>query len=168
MANIQLAKNLLYLRTLYNLKQDDIANLFNITRQACSNYEKSTRTPDLDVLASFAAYFHVTLDQLILHDLKAEGFTADSDPSSVMMESKTPYMQGIEKNTGNYIYLTEEELNLILAFRSSSDEQRKIVTAFLILINDPTYNIFMLMLPIQIHHEPHSLLFQYLLPEPVL
>ena len=28
MANIQLAKNLLYLRTLYNLKQDDIANLF--------------------------------------------------------------------------------------------------------------------------------------------
>ena len=86
MANIQLAKNLLYLRTLYNLKQDDIANLFNITRQACSNYEKSTRTPDLDVLASFAAYFHVTLDQLILHDLKAEGFTADSDPSSVMME----------------------------------------------------------------------------------
>ena len=120
MANIQLAKNLLYLRTLYNLKQDDIANLFNITRQACSNY-----------LASFAAYFHVTLDQLILHDLKAEGFTADSDPSSVMMESKTPYMQGIEKNTGNYIYLTEEELNLILAFRSSSDEQRKIVTGFL-------------------------------------
>ena len=103
MANIQLAKNLLYLRTLYNLKQDDIANLFNITRQACSNYEKSTRTPDLDVLASFAA----------------------------MMESKTPYMQGIEKNTGNYIYLTEEELNLILAFRSSSDEQRKIVTGFL-------------------------------------
>ena len=79
----------------------------------------------------FAAYFHVTLDQLILHDLKAEGFTADSDPSSVMMESKTPYMQGIEKNTGNYIYLTEEELNLILAFRSSSDEQRKIVTGFL-------------------------------------
>ena len=131
MANIQLAKNLLYLRTLYNLKQDDIANLFNITRQACSNYEKSTRTPDLDFLASFAAYFHVTLDQLILHDLKAEGFTADSDPSSVMMESKTPYMQGIEKNTGNYIYLTEEELNLILAFRSSSDEQRKIVTGFL-------------------------------------
>lgn len=168
MANIQLAKNLLYLRTLYNLKQDDIANLFNITRQACSNYEKSTRTPDLDVLASFAAYFHVTLDQLILHDLKAEGFTADSDPSSVMMESKTPYMQGIEKNTGNYIYLTEEELNLILAFRSSSDEQRKLLPAFLILINDPTYNIFMLMLPIQIHHEPHSLLFQYLLPEPVL
>lgn len=40
MVNIQLAKNLLYLRTLYNLKQDDIANLFNITRQACSNYEK--------------------------------------------------------------------------------------------------------------------------------
>mgnify|MGYP002599895805 CR=1 FL=1 len=131
MANIQLAKNLLYLRTLYNLKQDDIANLFNITRQACSNYEKSTRTPDLDVLASFAAHFHVTMDQLILCDLEAEHFIPGSEYPSGMRETVTPYMQGIEKNTGNYIYLTEEELNLILAFRSSSDEQRKIVTGFL-------------------------------------
>ena len=131
MANLQLAKNLFYLRTISGLKQDDIADIFNISRQACSNYEKSTRTPDLDVLASFAAYFHVTLDQLILHDLKAEGFTADSDPSSVMMESKTPYMQGIEKNTGNYIYLTEEEVDLVFAFRSSSDEKRKLATGFL-------------------------------------
>ena len=76
--------------------------------------------------------FHVTLDQLILHDLKAEGFTADSAPSSVMMESKISIYAGYrKKSTGNYIYLTEEELNLILAFRSSSDEQRKIVTGFL-------------------------------------
>ena len=48
-----------------------------------------------------------------------------------MMESKTPYMQGIEKNTGNYIYLTEEEVDLVFAFRSSSDEKRKLATGFL-------------------------------------
>ena len=34
MANIQLAKNLLYLRTLYNLKQDDIANSISPVRPA--------------------------------------------------------------------------------------------------------------------------------------
>lgn len=47
MANLQLAKNLFYLRTISGLKQDDIADIFNISRQACSNYETSTRTPDL-------------------------------------------------------------------------------------------------------------------------
>lgn len=70
MANLQLAKNLFYLRTISGLKQDDIADIFNISRQACSNYETSTRTPDLGYLASFATHFHVTMDQLILCDLK--------------------------------------------------------------------------------------------------
>lgn len=131
MANLQLAKNLFYLRTISGLKQDDIADIFSITRQACSNYETSTRTPDLDYLASFAAHFHVTMDQLILHDLEAEHFIPEPEYPSGMQETVTPYMQGIEKNTGNYIYLTEEELKLIFAFRSSSDEQRQLVTGFL-------------------------------------
>ena len=78
MANLQLAKNLFYLRTISGLKQDDIADIFNISRQACSNYETSTRTPDLGYLASFAAHFHVTMDQLILCDLEAEHFIPDS------------------------------------------------------------------------------------------
>ena len=123
MANLQLAKNLFYLRTISGLKQDDIADIFNISRQACSNYETSTRTPDLGYLASFAAHFHVTMDQLILCDLEAEHFIPGSEyPSG---------MQGIEKNTGNYIYLTEEEVDLVFAFRSSSDEKRKLATGFL-------------------------------------
>lgn len=111
MANLQLAKNLFYLRTISGLKQDDIADIFNISRQACSNYETSTRTPDLGYLASFAAHFHVTMDQLILCDLEAEHFIPGSEYPSGMRETVTPYMQGIEKNTGNYIYLTEEEVD---------------------------------------------------------
>lgn len=79
MANLQLAKNLFYLRTISGLKQDDIADIFNISRQACSNYETSTRTPDLGYLASFAAHFHVTMDQLILCDLEAEHFIPGSN-----------------------------------------------------------------------------------------
>lgn len=97
MANLQLAKNLFYLRTISGLKQDDIADIFNISRQACSNYETSTRTPDLGYLASFAAHFHVTMDQLILCDLEAEHFIPGSEYPSGMHETVTPYMQGIEK-----------------------------------------------------------------------
>ena len=121
MANLQLAKNLFYLRTISGLKQDDIADIFNISRQACSNYETSTRTPDLGYLASFAAHFHVTMDQLILCDLEAEHFIPGSEYPSGMRETVTPYMQGIEKNTGNYIYLTEEEVyshSVLLPMRS--------------------------------------------------
>ena len=112
MANLQLAKNLFYLRTISGLKQDDIADIFNISRQACSNYETSTRTPDLGYL-------------------EAEHFIPGSEYPSGMRETVTPYMQGIEKNTGNYIYLTEEEVDLVFAFRSSSDEKRKLATGFL-------------------------------------
>ena len=97
MANLQLAKNLFYLRTISGLKQDDIADIFNISRQACSNYETSTRTPDLGYLASFATHFHVTMDQLILCDLEAEHFIPGSEYPSGMRETVTPYMQGIEK-----------------------------------------------------------------------
>ena len=82
-------------------------------------------------LASFAAHFHVTMDQLILCDLEAEHFIPGSEYPSGMRETVTPYMQGIEKNTGNYIYLTEEEVDLVFAFRSSSDEKRKLATGFL-------------------------------------
>ena len=52
----------------------NIADIFKYQPSACSNYETSTRTPDLGYLASFATHFHVTMDQLILCDLEAEHF----------------------------------------------------------------------------------------------
>lgn len=131
MANLQLAKNLLYLRTKCQLTQDDIADIFSISRQTCSNYETGARTPGLDVLASFACFYHVTFDQLILHDLESEGFEPRLTHSSVMRESMSPYLRGIEKNTGNYIYISQEELDLIFDFRSSTPERRKLITGFL-------------------------------------
>ena len=70
MANIQLAANLRYLRELNKQNQEDTGAVFNITRQAYSNYETMTRTPDLDMLVRIATYYDLTLDQLILQDLQ--------------------------------------------------------------------------------------------------
>ena len=95
MANLQLAKNLFYLRTISGLKQDDIADIFNISRQACSNYETSTRTPDLGYLASFATHFHVTMDQLILCDLEAEHFIPGSEYPSGMRETNSSQLAAL-------------------------------------------------------------------------
>ena len=132
MANLQLAKNLFYLRTISGLKQDDIADIFNISRQACSNYETSTRTPDLGYLASFAAHFHVTMDQLILCDLEAEHFIPGSEYPSGMREYGYSLYAGNRKKIPVTTSISpKKKWILVFAFRSSSDEKRKLATGFL-------------------------------------
>lgn len=153
MANLQLARNLRFLRKKNHLNQEDLANMLSISRQAYCNYENSSRTPDIENLVILAAHFHISLDQLILHDLEADAHLSASSFSSAIRETTTPYLhtpagtmaessisadtflsshaKGIEKNTGNYIYLSSEELDTVLTLRSSSSETRQIVTGFL-------------------------------------
>lgn len=121
MANIQLAANLRYLRELSKQRQEDTGALFSVTRQAYSNYETMTRTPDLDMLVRIASYYELTLDQLILHNL--------ANPDSTSKE-KMPNNMALHKSTDNSIYLTDEELELILNFRSLSEEDRTIIKGF--------------------------------------
>ena len=153
MANLQLARNLRFLRKKNHLNQEDLANMLSISRQAYCNYENSSRTPDIENLVILAAHFHISLDQLILHDLEDEALLDSSSFSSAIHETPTPYLhaqtdtltessistdtflashaKGIEKNTGNYIYLSPEELDTVLTLRSTSPETRQIVTGFL-------------------------------------
>lgn len=153
MANLQLARNLRFLRKKNHLNQEDLANMLSISRQAYCNYENSSRTPDIENLVILAAHFHISLDQLILHDLEDEALLDSSSFSSAIHETPTPYLhaqtgtltessistdtflashaKGIEKNTGNYIYLSSEELDTVLTLRSTSPETRQIVTGFL-------------------------------------
>lgn len=126
MPNVQLASNLRYLRKKHHLTQDDIAKVLNISRQAYSNYETSSRTPDLDTLICLSSYYHVTLDDLAFRSIQET--TASSD---ILRETPVSYTLTSDKNTGNSIYLTEEELNLILSFRTLSYENKQIITGFL-------------------------------------
>ena len=61
MANIQLTENLRILRERSNLKQDEFSRYLNISRQTYSNYERGTRTPDLELLKSIADFYHIPL-----------------------------------------------------------------------------------------------------------
>lgn len=126
MPNVQLANNLRYLRKKHNLTQDDVSRVLNISRQAYSNYETSNRTPDLDTLICLSSYYHISLDDLAFRSLP--GMTASSD---TLRETPVSYTLTSDKNTGNSIYLTEEELNLILRFRTLSRENKQIITGFL-------------------------------------
>lgn len=128
MSNIQLANNLRFLRTKHKLTQDDLSSLLNISRQAYSNYETSKRTPDLDSLLHISRFYRISIDELILDNLQSTYHTSALKTG----EEYIPYVvMAKEKNTGNSIYLSREELDFIIKYRALSEENKQILAGFL-------------------------------------
>ena len=126
MSNIQLANNLRFLRTKHKLTQDDLSSLLNISRQAYSNYE--TRTPDLDSLLHISRFYRISIDELVLDNLQSTYHTSALKTG----EEYIPYVvMAKEKNTGNSIYLSREELDFIIKYRALSEENKQILAGFL-------------------------------------
>ena len=138
MSNIQLAKNLKYLREKAKLKQDDMGDIINLTRQAYSNYENLQRTPDIDTLMILANYYKVSLNDLIFCNL-SESYT----PFEGLSEGDIPYIFSksektvTNKKTGKIeklnptIYLSESELDMILKFRDLPPEKQELIKGFI-------------------------------------
>ena len=128
MSNIQLANNLRILRTKHKLTQDDLSSLLNISRQAYSNYETSKRTPDLDSLLHISRFYRISIDELVLDNLQSTYHTSALKTG----EEYIPYVvMAKEKNTGNSIYLSREELDFIIKYRALSEENKQILAGFL-------------------------------------
>ena len=128
MSNIQLANNLRFLRTKHKLTQDDLSSLLNISRQAYSNYETSKRTPDLDSLLHISRFYRISIDELVLDNLQSTYHTSAMKTG----EEYIPYVvMAKEKNTGNSIYLSREELDFIIKYRALSEENKQILAGFL-------------------------------------
>lgn len=128
MSNIQLANNLRFLRTKHKLTQDDLSSLLNISRQAYSNYETSKRTPDLDSLLHISRFYRISIDKLVLDNLQSTYHTSALKTG----EEYIPYVvMAKEKNTGNSICLSREELDFIIKYRALSEENKQILAGFL-------------------------------------
>ncbi len=125
MANLQLAKNLKYLRKKNNYNQMQLGELLNISRQAYSNYERCERTPDLDSLIRIAQAHNVTLDQLVNQNLN----TLVSDEwISYTPAVNAPAIKPLSENT---LYLSDTEVSLIMTYRDLTDEGQQILDGFL-------------------------------------
>ena len=122
MANIQLVKNLKRYRTARKLTQKELGKMLNISRQAYSNYETGKRTPDLDLLLKIAQIYNITLDDLIKHPYRADG---------IIHEDKGPFQPGIELLTGNTIYLSEEEVAIVLGVRNAGEDVKTVIKMLL-------------------------------------
>ena len=68
MTDSKIGQTLKELRNHSGKTQDDISKDLNITRQTYSYYETGTRIPSLEMACRLAAYYHITLDQLVLPD----------------------------------------------------------------------------------------------------
>ena len=66
-----LSKNLKYLRRKVGLRQYHVYESLDIKRSSWSGYETGRSVPPLDDLITFASYFGVTLDELVLQDIEA-------------------------------------------------------------------------------------------------
>lgn len=66
-----LAQNLRCLREQCGINQNDLADVFGITQSAVGNWEAKKRVPDIEMIIRLAKYFNVSLDDLVLKDLRA-------------------------------------------------------------------------------------------------
>lgn len=128
MSNIQLANNLRFLRTKHKLTQDNISSLLNISRQAYSNYETNKRTPDLDSLLYISRFYRISMDELILGNLKR---TYKSGDEKHLDDSASYTICAKEKNTDNSIYISSEEMDFITKIRALSQKSKQKLAGFL-------------------------------------
>lgn len=70
-ANMSFKKNLQYLRGLRNMTQEQLAMLMGVSRQAISKWESEKAYPEMDKLLMICDMFGVTLDELVMGDVRA-------------------------------------------------------------------------------------------------
>ena len=65
--------NLKHLRTWAKLSQDEASKACDITRTTYINYETGKSKVNVEILNRFAAFFDISLDKLVNHDLRKNG-----------------------------------------------------------------------------------------------
>ena len=61
--------NLKELRKKHNLNQTELAKIAQVSQRCISSYENAETSPDLETLTRIADHFHLTLDELVGHEV---------------------------------------------------------------------------------------------------
>ena len=65
-----LAENLKFLREQRGKTQQELAKLFGVEQKTLSSWECGSRTPAIGMIVEMAKYYEVSLDDLVLTDMK--------------------------------------------------------------------------------------------------
>jgi len=58
------------IRAKYKLNQSEIAKITGLSQKSISNYENAQTYPNVEALIKLADYFHISIDELIGHEVK--------------------------------------------------------------------------------------------------
>lgn len=83
-----LASNIKYLRSLKGKNQEEIGKLCGKANTAVSNWEKGIREPDAVDLSILSNYFNVSVDDLMLKDLRLDGSKTFDELELLFSKSK--------------------------------------------------------------------------------
>ncbi len=113
MNNATLGSQLKKYRELNHYTQKQIGNYLNIQRQTYSNYERGIRTPDPKTLASLAALYQISLDDLLL--------------TNTLKDNSRPefYHEGVIAPSNSRIHLSGTEAKLLMDYRSLPQNYRE-------------------------------------------
>lgn len=111
--------NLMALRKMKGLSQEELADKINVSRQTLSKYETGESLPDVEKCKQIADVFDVSLDDLVNYDSKATGLAVPpkgkhmfgvvkvGDKGQIVIPAKARKVFGIEPGD-NLIVLGDE------------------------------------------------------------
>ena len=99
-----LAQNLKYLRMKAGKQQKELALILKVSKATMAKYESGMVEPNIETIVRMAEYFGVTLDELVLKDLR---------PSAPIYVSNLRYLR--KKHN-----ITQTELAKVLGFKGKS------------------------------------------------
>lgn len=99
-----LAQNLRYLREQTGLSQRECSKVFGLSGSTITMWEQDKRKPDIRMLVRLAEFFGVTLDELVLKELK---------PPLPLYASNIKYLRKKQE-------ITREDMEVFLDFNGKS------------------------------------------------
>lgn len=99
-----LAQNLRYLREQKGLSQREFSEIFGLSSSAVTRWEQEQRKPDIEMIVRLSEYFDVTLDELVLKELK---------PPLTLYASNIKYLRKRQE-------ITQEDMAVFLGFSGKS------------------------------------------------
>lgn len=85
------ADNLIALRKLHNMSQEELAEQINVSRQTLSKYETGESVPDIEKCKALARVFDVSIDDLVNYEMK------DTDNLGFEVPPKGKHVFGLAK-----------------------------------------------------------------------
>ena len=119
MKNTSLPQKLKELRLAHSYKQVDVASALDIVRQTYSHYENGSRTPDSEMLYKIAAFYNISVDDLMKHTVTLDPDIYYNSPSpSESGSCLNAYLEYLKNplNQKRFKYFTNMERELIYHF----------------------------------------------------